>query len=63
MTSPQCRVVEVDLMNPGSPDTWQDVVPQHDKDLLQWAAALKVLAQQLSLCHECCAVHCGQLMQ
>lgn len=32
----------MDLAKPGTPDTWADVVPQHDKDLLQWAAALKV---------------------
>ena len=35
----------MDLANPGTPDTWADVVPQHDKDLLQWAAALKVPAK------------------
>jgi hypothetical protein len=35
----------VDLAHPGTPDTWADVVPQHDKDLLQWAAALKVPAK------------------
>ena len=35
----------MDLANPGTPETWADVVPQHDKDLLQWAAALKVPAK------------------
>jgi hypothetical protein len=39
------RIVNVDLANPGSPDTWSDVVPQHHKDLLQWAVALKVRAK------------------
>lgn len=24
------------------PKKWADVIPQHDKDLLQWASALKV---------------------
>lgn len=37
-----CRIVRVELSDPGPPSTWQDVVPQHRKDLLRWASALKV---------------------
>ena len=36
----------MDLSNPGPHSEWQDVVPQHDKDLLEWACALKVSSQQ-----------------
>ena len=25
-----------------APSAWKELVPQHDKDLLQWATALKV---------------------
>jgi hypothetical protein len=31
----------VDLASPGAPATWRDVIPQHAKDLLQSAVALK----------------------
>lgn len=36
-----CRVVRADLAQPGAPSSWADVIPQHDKDLLQSALALK----------------------
>eukprot|EP00891_Asterochloris_glomerata_P003639 jgi/Astpho2/3639/Aster-07842 len=39
--APRCRIVRVDLSNPGPHCEWQDVVPQHDKVLLEWACALK----------------------
>ena len=44
-----CRIVKVDLSNPGPHSEWQDVVPQHDKDLLEWACALKVSSQLIPL--------------
>lgn len=34
------RVVRTDITQPGPPQ-WQDVIPQHPKDLLQWAVLLK----------------------
>jgi hypothetical protein len=34
-------VVTVDLESPGAPSTWRDIIPQHPKDLLQSAVALK----------------------
>ena len=43
------RIVKVDLSNPGPHSEWRDVVPQHDKDLLEWACALKVSSQQTSI--------------
>eukprot|EP00891_Asterochloris_glomerata_P009877 jgi/Astpho2/9877/fgenesh1_pm.00152_%23_2_t len=39
--APRCRIVKVDLSNPGPLSDWQDVVSQHEKDLLEWACALK----------------------
>lgn len=44
-----CRIVKVDLSNPGPLSDWQDVVSQHEKDLLEWACALKVSNQQASI--------------
>jgi hypothetical protein len=32
-----------------APKKWPDVIPQHDKDLLQWASALQVLYKPESL--------------
>jgi hypothetical protein len=34
-------VVRVDLSAPGPPSSWPDIIPQHPKDLLQSAVALK----------------------
>lgn len=38
-----CRVVRVDISQPGagSAESWQDVIPQHPVDLLQWGVLLK----------------------
>jgi hypothetical protein len=36
-----CRVVRAELGKAGSPSSWPDVIPQHAKDLLQSALALK----------------------
>lgn len=33
--------MKVDIANPGDPSTWPDLVPQHEKDVLKSAAALK----------------------
>jgi prolyl oligopeptidase len=41
LDAPRYRVVQTDLTAPGEPETWRDVIPQHHKDLLQWASALK----------------------
>ena len=37
-----CRLVKVDLEEPGAPESWDDLIPQHDTDLLQWASAHEV---------------------
>ena len=37
-----CRIVQGNIMTKMAPSAWKDIVPQHDKDLLQWATALKV---------------------
>lgn len=39
--APLYRVVRTDIEFPTSPSGWQDVIPEHPKDLLDWAAALK----------------------
>lgn len=35
------RVVRTDIEFPSSPSGWQDVVPEHSKDVLEWTSALK----------------------
>jgi hypothetical protein len=37
-----CRLVKVDLASAGSPESWEDLIPEHDTDLLQWASAHEV---------------------
>ncbi len=44
------RLVRVDLASASTPDTWQDIIPEHERDLLQWAAALKVNADFIFGC-------------
>ena len=39
-----CRLVKVDLATAGSPESWDDLIPQHETDLLQWASAHDVSA-------------------
>lgn len=41
LNAPRYRVVKVDLASPGPPASWPDLVPQHEKDVLQSASALK----------------------
>uniref|UniRef100_A0A7R9W150 Prolyl endopeptidase n=1 Tax=Chlamydomonas euryale TaxID=1486919 RepID=A0A7R9W150_9CHLO len=41
LNAPRYKVVKVDVSNPGKPSSWPDVVPQHTKDVLQSAAAVK----------------------
>ena len=36
-----CRVVRTDIEFPSAPSGWQDVVPEHSKDVLEWTSALK----------------------
>ncbi len=43
-----CRLVRTDVSAPGKSHTWPDVIPQHEKDLLQWASALKVSTASLN---------------
>ena len=42
LDAPTYRLVRTNLSSPGPPGRWKDVIPKHKKDLLQWAAALKV---------------------
>ena len=35
------RVVSTSIAEPSAPVTWTDIIPQHSKDLLQSAVALK----------------------
>ncbi len=34
--------MKVDLAAAGPPEEWDDLIPQHDTDLLQWATAHEV---------------------
>ena len=36
------RIVRTDITTAQDPKKWKDVIPQHEKDLLQWTSALKV---------------------
>lgn len=49
LNAPRYRIVRADLTDPGVPSDWQDVVPQHRKDLLQWGSALK--GDTLAVCY------------
>ena len=40
------RLVKVDLAAAGPPEEWDDLIPQHDTDLLQWASAHEVSVSQ-----------------
>jgi len=48
------RLVKVDLAAAGPPEEWDDLIPQHDTDLLQWASAHEVSVSQ------CCAAALDQ---
>ena len=39
-----CRVLQGNIRQKMAPSAWKELVPQHEKDLLQWATALKVRA-------------------
>ena len=39
----ELRILRTDVEFPSSPSNWKDIVPEHSKDVLNWAAALKVL--------------------
>ncbi|CAD7696132.1 unnamed protein product [Ostreobium quekettii] len=39
--APRYRVVRTDFKSPGHPKSWQNVIPEHGKDVLEWAAAVK----------------------
>jgi len=41
LNAPRYRVVRVDVAKPGPVDTWADLVPQHERDVLKSAVALK----------------------
>ena len=42
LDAPRYRVVRCPtISDPGAPASWPDVIPQHPKDLLQWACLLK----------------------
>ena len=47
-----CRLVRTDISSAGAlrgqPD-WQDIIPQHEMDLMQWATALQVYPLPLIL--------------
>ena len=46
-----CRIVQGNIMTKMAPSAWKSIVPQHDKDLLQWATALKVCIMPLQYFH------------
>ncbi len=37
-----CRLVRMNVTEGISPDTWQEILPEHEKDLMSGASALKV---------------------
>ncbi|BDA42115.1 Prolyl endopeptidase [Coccomyxa sp. Obi] len=41
LAAPRYRLVRTDIAAPGHPKTWPDVIQEHERDLLQWASALK----------------------
>ena len=43
------RLVKVDLAAAGPPEEWDDLIPQHQTDLLQWASAHEVSVSQIEL--------------
>ncbi len=47
-----CRLVRTDISSAGAlrgQPEWQDIIPQHEMDLMQWATALQVYALSLIL--------------
>ena len=50
-------MVRTDIAASLPPEAWQDLVPEHEKDLLQWASAHEVVAaatsQAAALWSEC----------
>jgi hypothetical protein len=38
--APNYRLIKIDLTNP-SPDKWTTLIPEHEKDVLSWASAVK----------------------
>ena len=36
------RILRTDVEFPSAASNWKDIVPEHSKDVLEWAAALKV---------------------
>lgn len=47
--APRYKVVRTDFRSPGSPKTWKELIPQHEKDVLEWAAAVK--GDNMVLCY------------
>lgn len=39
--APLYRVVRTNVAFPSSPSSWEDIIPEHTKDLLEWTSALK----------------------
>ena len=37
------RLVRTDIATAGPPEAWEDLIAEHEKDLLQWASAHQVL--------------------
>lgn len=46
------RLVRTDISKPSDPSTWANVIPPHEKDLLQWASALKVALLSSIFCSQ-----------
>lgn len=47
---PRCevsRLVRTDIATAGPPEAWEDLIGEHEKDLLQWASAHEVLPPPL----------------
>lgn len=43
------RLVRTDIAAAGPPESWEDLIGEHEKDLLQWASAHEVLLPPLPL--------------
>jgi len=48
--APNYRLIKIDFTNP-SPENWTTLIPEHEKDVLSWASAVK--DEKLVVCYIC----------